>query len=327
MLHFENTSNYREFGAKADFLNFADPSFPGFPNAATQNSQRWSNTTALRSTFGASLVNEARFGMQGGISLFGGSGVSEFDNQGGYDLNLSDLGITDATAVATVFGGNLRGGRFFGPTANRRNTPVFNFSDTATWARGNHSFSFGGSYNLINSFIQDLNQLVPSVNFGIAEGDPAENIFFNAANFPGASVNDLVVAGQLYATLTGRVTAIDRYATGARHRSQPKTDSIVTNTRPVPKTISRPAAVRVKIPRTTAHHAVLAADWPRRIAARTLAVVVLLIPILTPFVDVAMHIVQPPVIRLEAAGRNRAFAKDAFRRSAVRILSVEIRGG
>ncbi|MDQ3256613.1 MAG: carboxypeptidase-like regulatory domain-containing protein, partial [Acidobacteriota bacterium] len=209
--HLENIWNYQEFGGKTDFLNFIDPTFPGFPNTGSQTSQRWSNTTALRSTLTPTLVNEARFGMLGGISLFlGDVSPAQFANQGGFDLNLNDLGITDATALEPTVG-ILRFGRFFGNTSNRRNTPSFNFADTLTWVKGTHTFNFGGSYNLIKSFQQDNNQFVPSINFGIAEGDPTEPLF-TAANFPGASAADVDVAKQLYATLTGRVTAVDRFA-------------------------------------------------------------------------------------------------------------------
>jgi hypothetical protein len=207
----ENSWDYQEFGGKpVDFLNNTDPAFPGFTNSLGQNSQRWANTIALRSTFTNSLVNEARFGMFGGISLFDGpGGRSQFDSQGGYDLNFFDLGITDASAVQSF---PQRGLRLFGTSTNRRNTPSFNFMDTVTWVKGNHSFTTGGSWNMVKSFQQDLNQLVPTVNFGIAEGDPAENVFFEPANFPGASAADIGTAAQLYATLTGRVAAIDRTA-------------------------------------------------------------------------------------------------------------------
>src|SRR5205085_1017658 len=130
-----NVWNYQEFGGKpVDFLNQTDPAFPGFPNSAGQNSQRWTNVTSLRSTLTPNLINEARFGMLGGQSNFGPIGPDQFANQGGFDLN-----------------------------------------------------------------------------FGVAEGDPAADLF-TTANFPGASANDLATAAQLYATLTGRVTAIDRTA-------------------------------------------------------------------------------------------------------------------
>jgi hypothetical protein len=209
--HLENIWNYQEFGGKpVDFLNNTDPAYPGFPNHGGQNSQRWSTSTALRSTLTPNIVNEARFSMLGGISLFLGEvSPAQFANQGGYDLNLSDLGITDASAVQSF---PQRGLRLFGNSSNRRNTPSFNFSDNVTWVKGTHSFNFGGNWNVIKSFQLDLNQIVPTINFGIAEGDPAENVFFDPANFPGASAADLATAAQLYATLTGRVSAIDRVA-------------------------------------------------------------------------------------------------------------------
>lgn len=208
--HLENIWNYQEFGGKpVDFLNSTDPTFPGFPNTAGQSSQRWTNTTALRSILTQNITNEARFGMLGGISLFGGTITSAaFENQGGFDLNLFDLGLTDASAVIAF---PQRGLRLFGLGPSRRNTPSFNFADTLTWVKGSHSFNFGGSYNLTKSFQEDIDYVVPRVNFGIAGGDPADSLF-STANFPGASDADLFLASQLYATLTGRVTAVDRNA-------------------------------------------------------------------------------------------------------------------
>lgn len=206
-----NVWNYQEFGGKpVDFLNQTDPAFPGFPNSAGQNSQRWTNVTSLRSTLTPNLINEARFGMLGGQSNFGPIGPDQFGNQGGFDLNLFDLGITDASAVQQF---PQRGARAFGVNfgSSKRNTPSFDFSDSLTWVKGKHSFNIGGNYNLIKTFSDAANNVVANVNFGIAEGDPAEDLF-TTANFPGASANDLATAGQLYATLTGRVTAVDRTA-------------------------------------------------------------------------------------------------------------------
>lgn len=206
-----NVWNYQEFGGKpVDFLNQTDPAFPGFPNSAGQNSQRWTNVTSLRSTLTPSLVNEARFGMLGGQSNFGPIAPDQFGNQGGFDLNLFDLGITDASAVQAF---PQRGNRAFGVNfgSSKRNTPSFDFSDSLTWVKGKHTLNFGGNYNLIKTFSDAANNVVANVNFGIADGDPAEDLF-NTTNFPGASANDLATAAQLYATLTGRVTAVDRTA-------------------------------------------------------------------------------------------------------------------
>ncbi|HYY42106.1 MAG TPA: hypothetical protein VE775_05190, partial [Pyrinomonadaceae bacterium] len=83
--HIENIWNYQQFRSPIDFLNNLDPSFPGFTNTAGQNSNRFSNTTALRSTLTASLVNEARLGFAGGNS-FSVVGRDQFANQGGFDL-------------------------------------------------------------------------------------------------------------------------------------------------------------------------------------------------------------------------------------------------
>jgi hypothetical protein len=206
-----NVWNYQEFGGKpVDFLNNTDPAFPGFPNSAGQNSQRWTNSTSLRSTLAATLINEARFGMLGGQSNFGPIGPDQFGNQGGFDLNLFALGITDASAVQAF---PQRFARAFGVNfgSSKRNTPSFDFSDTLTWVKGNHTFNFGGNYNLIKTFSDSVTNVVGNVNFGIADGDPAEALF-NATNIPGASAADLATAAQLYATLTGRVTAVDRTA-------------------------------------------------------------------------------------------------------------------
>lgn len=203
----ENIWNYQEFGgAPVDFLNLSDPSFPGFPNTKGQVSQRFTNSTALRSTLTDNLVNEARFGLLGGISLFTGPGGSnQFDNQGGFDLILNTLGISDASANRA---GPARFQRFFGNTDTRRNTPVFQFQDNLTWVKGEHSFNFGGSYKLTKAFARNINQVAPTVSFGVAASDPALAIF-NTTNFPGASAADLATAAQLYAVLTGRVTSVD----------------------------------------------------------------------------------------------------------------------
>src|SRR5262249_28312808 len=143
--------------------NNTDPAFPGFPNFGGQSSLRWSNSTALRSTLTPSLVNEARFSMLGGISLFFPQiGPQQFANQGGYDL---DFGMQN---LATVVNPSLRTGVTNATVSNgnsRRNTPNFNFSDNLTWVRGNHALTFGGNYSLVKSFQEDNNLVVPNVLF------------------------------------------------------------------------------------------------------------------------------------------------------------------
>ncbi|MCA1592895.1 MAG: carboxypeptidase-like regulatory domain-containing protein, partial [Acidobacteria bacterium] len=88
--HVEMIYNYQQFKSKVDFLNNADPAFPGFPNFGSQDSNRFSYVAALRSTLGSHLVNEARFGLTGGTVLFfPGCNSGQFANQGGFALNIN----------------------------------------------------------------------------------------------------------------------------------------------------------------------------------------------------------------------------------------------
>ncbi len=209
--HIENIWNYQRFtGKPVDFLNFADPSFPGFPNSAGQDSHRFTNTTGLRSTLSNSLVNEARFGLAGGNSLFGSQvSAAQFANQGGYDLALSDsinqnVVLQDITANAFPNQGALG---TFGNTSSRRNTPLFSFSDTLTWVKGTHAINFGGNFTQVSSYQSDINQVVPTVFFGFGAEDSALDLF-TPANFPGASDGQINEAAQIYSLLTGRLAQI-----------------------------------------------------------------------------------------------------------------------
>ena len=90
--------NYNWFTDAPDTLNNREASFPGFPVAAGQNSERLAWSNSLRSTFGQNLVNEARVGYSSSpVSFFselnpgmyGGTSVAD---QGGYRLNFPDVG-------------------------------------------------------------------------------------------------------------------------------------------------------------------------------------------------------------------------------------------
>lgn len=192
----ENTWNYQKFTGVADFLNNTDPAFPGFPNTGFQGSNRFSNSMALRSTLTQSLVNEARFGLTGGTVLFfpnvsRAQFTDSVANQAGFNINIGAAGVTTAT-VST--------------NPNRRNAPVWQFSDTLSWTRGSHSLFFGGSFTQVNYWGSSQVQ-VPTITLGVDASDPADAMF-NTTYFPNASAADLTRARGIYATLTGRVTAI-----------------------------------------------------------------------------------------------------------------------
>jgi len=204
----ENVYNRQIFQSPFDLLNSADPSFPGFPNFGGQDSNRYSNSTALRSTLTNYLINEARFSyLWGPTDLRRAITPEQFTNQGGYNLNLNGigLGLTNVTAGAqTPFATT-------GASDNLRSSPTYDFTDNLTWIRGSHSITFGGQYKIIKIDTTSVNQKVPGVSFGIDLTDPADAVFTRTgtgATLPGATAAELAAAKNLYALLTGRVTDI-----------------------------------------------------------------------------------------------------------------------
>lgn len=180
-----------------DYLNNGAPAFPGFPSFGSQQSTRFGNTIALRSTLTNSLINEARFAFSGGTVTFNGEGsVANYTgtvaNQAGFNLGISAAdGIANATVSTNI---------------QRRNAPIWQFSDTVTWTRGAHTLNLGANFTQVNYF-QSVQTFAPSITFGVDTTDPAASLFV-AANFPGASATDLTNARGVYATLVGSVTAI-----------------------------------------------------------------------------------------------------------------------
>jgi len=195
--HLEISYNYTGNFRTPDILNSVDPAFPGFPNFGTYVSHRFVGGGAVRSTLTPTVVNEARFGLSGGTSLFRpelspGVFSGSLADQGGFALGLSVAGINNAYTTNS---------------ASRRNTPTQVIEDTLNWVRGAHSLSFGGTYSNIGMWVWSAARAVPTITFGVNSNDPAISMF-TTANFPGAASSDLTRAQNIYAVLTGRVTAI-----------------------------------------------------------------------------------------------------------------------
>jgi Carboxypeptidase regulatory-like domain len=196
--------NYRHINSTPDTTNNAQLPFPGFATTGSQQSTRWTTSESLRSTFSANLVNEFRVGGTGGATFFspeltpamwsGNNGVAD---QNGYRLNFNTACCGTGFALTNPGLGNTQSSREAG-------TKVI--EDTATWLKGKHSVTFGGSMVQADVWLQNQT-LVPAVTFGILSSEPA-NSLFSSANFPGASATDLSNATNLYAMLTGRITSI-----------------------------------------------------------------------------------------------------------------------
>jgi len=193
----EGVLNKQEFRGDYDLLNNLDPSFPGFTNGGTQNSDRWLFSTALRSTLGQNAVNELRFGKLWGQSGFVLVGGKDFFNEtmGGRNLTINVPGFgTAITNPAPRLGSQIR------------QEPTFDITDNFTFLKGNHSMTFGGQYKKIRLIDDNQPQIIPTIGFGVASTDPILTEMFTLANFPGSSAPQRADAAALYALLTGRVS-------------------------------------------------------------------------------------------------------------------------
>lgn len=195
----EFVTNQQEFVPSKDFLNSQDERFPGF-SWYTQGSVRDSYSVALRSAFGKSVTNEARFAMSTGLSTFSdGISAADFAYSAGYQLGV------DAAGITTPYSRN---------SYSDRNTPTFDLTDNVTWIKGNHSIGFGGQWKLIRREGAGIGRIVPTVSFGLESGDTnAFNMFCATtsvqcpvATLPGATAAQITAARAHYATLIGRVT-------------------------------------------------------------------------------------------------------------------------
>ncbi|MEO6050767.1 MAG: carboxypeptidase regulatory-like domain-containing protein, partial [Pyrinomonadaceae bacterium] len=190
--------NDQPFRSNVDFLNSADPSFAGIPNAGTQNSDRRSLSVGFRSNLRSNLINQFRYaqlaGWLGGNSSFALVGGEEFfDNtQRGFSLSLG-AGLTNLT-IRNSF--------------SSRSSPTRDFTDNLTWVKGNHTVTVGGELKNIQTVSDSVSPVRSTISFGtIATLDTAVLTAFDAATtLPGASATEVANARALYATLTGRVS-------------------------------------------------------------------------------------------------------------------------
>jgi hypothetical protein len=190
-------ANVQFFNSVPDLTNNREPAFPGFPVTSSQRSTRINVSTALRSNFGNSMVNELRIGSSGApvdfspeltTSMYSGP----LANQAGFDLNISTARISDAG---------------FAPAPSSRNAYTWLVENTLNWQKGEHGLNLGASFNQVDVWIKNQNML-PTIDFDVLNGDPAKPLFASSANFPGSSGTNRGDAEDLYAVLVGSVSAI-----------------------------------------------------------------------------------------------------------------------
>jgi hypothetical protein len=198
--------NNQYFGGGPDTTNNREAYYPGFPVQANQSSIRRATSGSLRSTLGNTMVNEFRIGYGGAPVIFAEEQFSKslwegsVANQGGYYLNFANsMGFTT----------NAQNYMNAGPAGTTSSRDAYHriFENNFNWLKGAHSITIGGNYMNYQLWNKGQ-QIVPELRFGVATGDPAEAMFQNAANFPGASATSITAARNLYAVLTGRVSDI-----------------------------------------------------------------------------------------------------------------------
>ncbi|HEX6163423.1 MAG TPA: TonB-dependent receptor [Vicinamibacterales bacterium] len=221
------TATYNHFfeGREQDHINGADKRFPGSPNYRQVRTTRPTRSIALRSTLSSNMVSELRGGITRGERLFFGRperdapNVDTFADTNGYAIDLDqNIGLTNWHVTNTL---------------SSRSGYQYTLDETINWQKGNHSFTFGGSAFLGRAW-DDSQQLTTGIDLGFdTTNDPAASLF-TTANFTGASAAQLNDARDLYALLTGRVSAVtglaaldpdtNRYVNFGRRRRAGKLD-------------------------------------------------------------------------------------------------------
>jgi hypothetical protein len=206
--HVEFVHNYQHYYSTPDGVNSIFSIYPGAGSVlggdgSTGSIYRNNFTFALaeRWTIKSNLINEIRLTSSGnGTSLFRREfGPGQFALFGGYVVT------NPFTSAYTTY-----------TSTSRRNTPVKTLNDNLFWQKGAHSINFGGSYTRVASWTQSAStQLAPSISIGVAANDPintGSTGIFTTTNFPNSTAAQRTDAINLYALLTGRISATTRAA-------------------------------------------------------------------------------------------------------------------
>jgi hypothetical protein len=211
--HFDTVWNYQKYVANPDGVNSIYPLLPGTgtvlgsPQVGGTRRISFSIVGTLRSTFGASVTNELRYGVApGGNSIFREEiSPSLFSQWKGF--------------VPTL---NYVQNPYRASSQSRRNTPVTTLTDNLTWAKSNHVLNFGGTFSKVSSWQQsDGAAVFSSVTFantttGVPTNDPINSGttgIFDTTNFPNSTAANRLDAVMMYAMLTGRISQVSRSVT------------------------------------------------------------------------------------------------------------------
>lgn len=195
--------------------------FPGDGLAADNKSNAVTASLGVDWTISPTLVNQFKAGYLYTAAWYGVNGPTSYRN--GYQLTWGyptdmDWNIWDNYAMSGMYY-NL---------PNSRLQPVISLSDTMTWVKGKHMYSFGfNAYRDQNKY-WDPPEGYPNYNLGLAVGDPAlQAITTSSLTVDGVAPTstELARAQQLYAILAGRISNIS-----GRHAYDTSTGQYATGT-------------------------------------------------------------------------------------------------
>jgi hypothetical protein len=168
-----------------------NPQYPGLdPINAGFTSTYYILSTGADWTLRPNLFYQVSFGAQSNYEEFNpGNTLDVYDAPGGYIVNLPLMTSPKPT-------GNV--------LPIPRNNPVWNLTNTFTWVKGKHSWTFGGTYRRTTMY-ESIGGQPPAISLGVAAGDPASSVF-TAATIPGVRAADLPTALSLYSLMAGRIS-------------------------------------------------------------------------------------------------------------------------
>jgi hypothetical protein len=204
--HLEFIHNYQHYFSDPDGVNGQLNVYPGtgivvgspgITGSIYRNA--FSFAVAERWTISNTLVNEVR-------ATTSGNGATVFTREFSPGL----YGTLGGFALTNPFTSNFHSRS----SQSRRHTPVNSINDNLNYIKGSHAYNFGAAFTQVKMFQQAVStQVVPSVTFGIATGDPintgSTNIF-TTTNFLNSTSTDRANAAALYALLTGRISSTGR---------------------------------------------------------------------------------------------------------------------
>ncbi len=181
--------------------------FPGsdFSNQIAGNkTKNYTSSFGFDFTFSPQLINQFKAGFLYNATLYAYNAAPLYAQQPTVAWN-----YPGATNPSTGAPNPMSGQQYNLPITTYY--PIFNFSDSMTWQKGSHTFQYGVSWYREQDHYWNAPAGFNNYSLGLAAGDPALNAFTNGGSnptLPNASSANLTEAQQLYAVLTGRISAV-----------------------------------------------------------------------------------------------------------------------